>query len=193
MSQKTKKSASAPAWQLEEAAALKKLFEERTELTQEEFGAKFEIGSQGMIWQYLNGHRPLNIGAATGFAIGLGAAISDFCPRLAAEVERAYRVAVSSSTPAPSSANGDHCSPSAAALIEAIAEADRQGVAPAVLEAATALVRALISTDTTRGSQPTAATQPSDKSRTIDEDLPHTEQTDRPQEQHKPSRRRASF
>lgn len=79
-----------PPWQLEEAAALAKLFAEKADISQAEFGAKYEIGSQGMVWQYLNGHRPLNIGAATAFATGLGVKIPEFSPRLAADIERAY-------------------------------------------------------------------------------------------------------
>ncbi|BET09408.1 hypothetical protein [Pandoraea sputorum] len=79
-----------PQWQLEEASSLAKLFAERTDLSQAEFGARYEIGSQGMVWQYLNGHRPLNIGAATAFAIGLGVKIPAFSPRLAADIQRAY-------------------------------------------------------------------------------------------------------
>lgn len=79
-----------PQWQLEEASALAKLFAEKTDLSQAEFGARYEIGSQGMVWQYLNGRRPLNIGAATAFATGLGVKIPAFSPRLAADIERAY-------------------------------------------------------------------------------------------------------
>ncbi|WP_198045318.1 S24 family peptidase [Cupriavidus taiwanensis] len=78
------------AWQAEDAARLKALYGERKgKMSQEEFGSRFEIGSQGMVWQYLNAHRPLNIKAATGFARGLGVEVDAFSPRLAEEIRRA--------------------------------------------------------------------------------------------------------
>lgn len=47
------------SWQIEDAARLKALYNERKgKLSQEEFGSRYEIGSQGMVWQYLNGRRP---------------------------------------------------------------------------------------------------------------------------------------
>jgi phage repressor protein C with HTH and peptisase S24 domain len=58
-------------------------------MSQERFGLDFEIGSQGMVWQYLNGHRPLNLSVALKFARGLGVPISRFSPRLAAELRAA--------------------------------------------------------------------------------------------------------
>lgn len=73
-----------------EAAALKKAFEERTPaLSQERFGLEFDIGSQGMVWQYLNGHRPLNLSVALKFARGLGVPVSQFSRRLADELRAA--------------------------------------------------------------------------------------------------------
>jgi SOS-response transcriptional repressor LexA len=75
-----------------EAAALKSLFEERahgSKISQERFGLEYEIGSQGMVWQYLNGHRPLNLSVALKFARGLGVPIARFSPRLAAELHAA--------------------------------------------------------------------------------------------------------
>lgn len=74
-------------WQTEDAARLKRLFKEKSELSQEEFGAKYDIGSQGMVWQYLNGRSPLNLAAAIKFASGLKVKISDFSPTLARELE----------------------------------------------------------------------------------------------------------
>jgi transcriptional regulator with XRE-family HTH domain len=64
---------------------LKQLYEERVPsgMTQEEFGAKFGIGTQGMVWQYLNGHRPLNAEAAAKFARGLRCTIYDISPEMA--------------------------------------------------------------------------------------------------------------
>ncbi|MFS8973880.1 helix-turn-helix domain-containing protein [Cupriavidus necator] len=77
-------------WQIEDAARLKALYEERNgKFSQEEFGRRFEIGSQSMVWQYLNAQRPLNIKAATGFAQGLDVDIDAFSPRLADEIRRA--------------------------------------------------------------------------------------------------------
>ncbi|EON13128.1 S24 family peptidase [Pandoraea sp. SD6-2] len=70
-------------WQIEDAARLKALFKVKSDLSQEAFGAKFEIGSQGMVWQYLNARSPLNAKAAAGFARGLGVSIADFSPTLA--------------------------------------------------------------------------------------------------------------
>lgn len=75
-----------------EAGALKKAFEERRRasgLSQEKFGLDYEVGSQGMVWQYLNGHRPLNLSVALKFARGLGVSIESFSPRLAAELRAA--------------------------------------------------------------------------------------------------------
>lgn len=64
---------------------LKRLYEERVPegMSQEEFGATFGIGSQGMVWQYLSGHRPLNIEAAAKFATGLRCTIQDISPQMA--------------------------------------------------------------------------------------------------------------
>ena len=69
-----------------EAAALKAAFEKRTELSQEKFGLEFEVGSQGMVWQYLNAHRPLNLSVALKFARGLDIPVASFSPRLATEL-----------------------------------------------------------------------------------------------------------
>jgi len=74
-------------WQVEDAARLQRLFKEKSKLSQEEFGAKFEIGSQGMVWQYLNGRSPLNLNAAIKFAHGLGVKVVDFSPTLARQLE----------------------------------------------------------------------------------------------------------
>lgn len=72
-----------------EAAALKKIYTgaphngKPSGLSQAAFGAQYDIGSQAVVWQYLNGAIPLNLRAATGFARGLGCRIADFSPRLA--------------------------------------------------------------------------------------------------------------
>lgn len=64
---------------------LKQLYDERVpkEMTQEEFGKQFGIGSQGMVWQYLSGRRPLNVEAAAKFARGLRCTIFDISPAMA--------------------------------------------------------------------------------------------------------------
>lgn len=73
-----------------EAEALKRIFEERARgVSQERFGQDLEIGSQGMVWQYLNGRRPLNLSAALKFAKGLQVKMKAFSPRLAAELDAA--------------------------------------------------------------------------------------------------------
>ncbi|QEL64751.1 hypothetical protein OTERR_12750 [Oryzomicrobium terrae] len=72
----------------EEAEKLRELFKNRAGMSQEAFGAKFEIGSQGMVWQYLNARSPLNLEAASKFARGLGCSVGEFSSRLAEEAER---------------------------------------------------------------------------------------------------------
>lgn len=52
-------------------------------MSQQGFGLEYGIGSQGMVWQYLNAVAPLNLEAAAKFAKGLHCSISDFSPRLA--------------------------------------------------------------------------------------------------------------
>lgn len=82
-------------WQIEDAARLRALFDARTELvgkkpiSQADFGEKYGIGSQGMVSQYLQARRPLNVDAAVAFARGLGAPIDAFSPRLAAFIQNA--------------------------------------------------------------------------------------------------------
>lgn len=73
----------------EDARRLKALYSERTKLSQTEFGARFEIGNQGAVWQYLNGRRPLSLKAAKGFAAGLGVNIEDFSPAIAETIKAA--------------------------------------------------------------------------------------------------------
>jgi transcriptional regulator with XRE-family HTH domain len=79
-------------WQIQDAARLKKIFEKRFPkghkgMSQEEFGQRFRIGNQGAVWQYLNAKRPLNTRAAAAFAEGLGVAIADISPTLAAQLD----------------------------------------------------------------------------------------------------------
>lgn len=73
---------------VEEARRLKDLYDSGNHgLSQAEFGARYHIGTQGAVWQFLNCGAVLNMKAAKGFAEGLGCQISDFSPRLAAEIE----------------------------------------------------------------------------------------------------------
>lgn len=62
---------------------LKRLYEERVKISQEEFGKTYGIGSQSMVAQYLTGKRPLNIEAAAKFARGLACTIYDISPGMA--------------------------------------------------------------------------------------------------------------
>jgi hypothetical protein len=75
-----------------EAAALKSLWEASAEerkargvSSQAAFGAEYDIGNQGAVWQYLNGKTALSLKAAMGFARGLRCRVADFSPRLAEE------------------------------------------------------------------------------------------------------------
>lgn len=68
-----------------EASALKALFRERVTASQAAFGREYGIGSGAMVWQYLNGNRPLSLVVALRFAKGLGVPIAEFSKRLAAE------------------------------------------------------------------------------------------------------------
>ena len=73
---------------LEESAALKRLYDlkaPKSVITQAEFAKRYKVGSQSMLWQYLNGRKALNLKAAVKIAAGLGVAVSDFSPRLSKE------------------------------------------------------------------------------------------------------------
>lgn len=65
--------------------ALKRLYDARVPegMTQKEFGAKNDIGTQGMVWQYLTGYRPLSYEVAAKFARGLGCSIYEISPDMA--------------------------------------------------------------------------------------------------------------
>ncbi|MDR0771469.1 MAG: S24 family peptidase [Burkholderiales bacterium] len=73
----------APATIAEEAKALRELFTTGTDLSQAAFGKAFDIGTQGMVWQYLHADTALNLEAALKFARGLKCSVADFSPRLA--------------------------------------------------------------------------------------------------------------
>lgn len=69
---------------LQEARALKAIWDSTKHAPQAEFGELFSIGNQSAVSQFLNGKTPLSLEAAAGFARGLKCLISDFSPRLAA-------------------------------------------------------------------------------------------------------------
>lgn len=92
--EKSSKSSKLTQENFEESARLKTLYQAaRHGLSQEAFGAKYDIGNQGAVWQCLNGKgMPISMKAAIGFARGLGCDIADFSPRLAAEAAAAAAV-----------------------------------------------------------------------------------------------------
>lgn len=81
-------------WQVDDANRLKALFDQREpKMSQAEFGSQFELGTQGMVSQYLLARRPLNIKAATAFARGLGVAVVEFSPTIAGQINDASQAA----------------------------------------------------------------------------------------------------
>jgi transcriptional regulator with XRE-family HTH domain len=81
-------------WQLEDANRLRDIFDTRKaaakrageRFTQETLAEAAGISSPAMVWQYLKGHRALNIKAAGGLARALGVQVREFSPRLAEEI-----------------------------------------------------------------------------------------------------------
>lgn len=72
-----------------EASALLKLWNARKrDLSQGAFGMMYDLGTQGMVWQYLHGKRPLNVKAAVAFAKGLEVRVEDFSRRLYSELRQ---------------------------------------------------------------------------------------------------------
>lgn len=59
---------------------LRKIWNERSTLSQREFARRYQMGSVGMVSQYLLGRRPLNIKALTQFAEGLQVPIESISP-----------------------------------------------------------------------------------------------------------------
>ena len=75
---------------MEDARRLKALFDAREpKISQAEFGAQYDIGTQGMVWQYVAARRPLNIKAVTAFARGLGVTVEEISPTIASEITSA--------------------------------------------------------------------------------------------------------
>jgi len=83
--------------QIDDSIRLRGLFEKRAGMGQLEFGQRYGIGNQGMVWQYLNADKPkgaaLNVAAATKFAEGLRCKIGDFSPTLQREIDRIAKYA----------------------------------------------------------------------------------------------------
>jgi hypothetical protein len=75
---------------LKESAALKALYEQHSNgMKQGAFGKAYEIGTAGMVWQYLNNHRPLSLVVASKFSVGLKVPIDSFSPRLGEQARQA--------------------------------------------------------------------------------------------------------
>ncbi len=135
------------AWQAEDAARLKALYGERKgKMSQEEFGSRFEIGSQGMVWQYLNARRPLNIKAATGFARGLGVEVDAFSLRLAEEIRRASSTVTDTVPTVPSGAEAGGKPSDRLRIVMAEQHLDIPGVAQ-LLGVESAVVRSWLEQD----------------------------------------------
>ena len=68
---------------------LRAVFLKRSKISQREFGERYGIGTAGMVNQLLLGRRPVSLAAAVKFAEGIGCAIDDFSPELAAFARKA--------------------------------------------------------------------------------------------------------
>lgn len=87
--------------QLDESAALKRLFSEKVSISQREFASRYQIGTSGFLWQLLNGRRPLNLDVAIKFSNALGVDIAEFSTRLSnkqREISLSNVVAVKAAT-----------------------------------------------------------------------------------------------
>lgn len=69
-----------------ESRALHAIWKARSRISQEAFGAKYGLGTQGAIGHFLNGRSALHLKAAMAFAKELGCEVGDFSPRLAKEI-----------------------------------------------------------------------------------------------------------
>lgn len=77
--------------QLSDAERLRAIFNSNSTVSQREFGEKYRIGSQTLVWQYLNGKKALTRQIAERFAEGLGVSVSDFSPALFEESAKKSR------------------------------------------------------------------------------------------------------
>ncbi|MBL8474419.1 MAG: helix-turn-helix transcriptional regulator [Rhodocyclaceae bacterium] len=79
------------AEQIRDSVRLRELFKERAGMSQLKFAETYEIGVQGMLWQYLNADKAegsvLNLAAAIKFAKGLRCSVGDFSPTLQREID----------------------------------------------------------------------------------------------------------
>lgn len=73
--------------------------EGRKPLTQGEMGYRYDLGSQGMVWQYLNGRAPLNLKAAMAFAVAMDCSVEDISPSLSVTAQRAAGAVTRKSAP----------------------------------------------------------------------------------------------
>lgn len=74
--------------QEQECKKLKQLFDERAGMSQRAFAKKFGLGTPANLGQYLLGRRALTVNTALRIAKPLGLRVSDFSPRLAAELKK---------------------------------------------------------------------------------------------------------
>jgi phage repressor protein C with HTH and peptisase S24 domain len=82
--------------QIQDAERLKRIFDAymraRSQAGEPEsqaaFAARARIGSQSLLWQYLNGRIPLNIVAASKFAHAMNVNVDDFSPTIGAELPK---------------------------------------------------------------------------------------------------------
>jgi SOS-response transcriptional repressor LexA len=90
-----KKRSKLETWQLEDSQRLKALYEAWKEKTpakerpsQQAIGERYNIGTQGNVWQLLNGRIALNEHHARAFSDLLGVPVSEFSPHLAEQIEK---------------------------------------------------------------------------------------------------------
>jgi transcriptional regulator with XRE-family HTH domain len=77
-------------WEVEAADRLKAIFAAKSTMSQKAFGARFEIGTGGMVSQYLNKKRPLGLKTAIKFAKGLGVPVVEISQHLAAQLPKEH-------------------------------------------------------------------------------------------------------
>lgn len=87
----------------EDIERLKQLFNEKAGLSQKDFGARWGIGSPGMMSQYLTGKRSIGLAAAIKFAKGLGVDVADISPTLARQLPPGASAPVDSDAVVPAS------------------------------------------------------------------------------------------
>lgn len=89
----------------EEGARLRELLGSRNKA---QFAKDAKIpGGASMLSQHLSGHRPINLSAATAYALGLGVRVEDFSPRLARAIAEAHQTNTAASAPSPTPSPGE--------------------------------------------------------------------------------------